>query len=582
MTVAASPVRDGNVRTRRFHIGFAALSVLGLALYVWPALTAPVVLWSDSRIDIAWAKAGLGILRPIPPPAPGIPIGHLPKPGYLLFLRLAINALPGLEETRSIVVVQSVLFALSILAASLWLARRRGAVSGIALATSCLLFLRLRDVASAVMSEALAAALMLLIAALLLEPARRRRVSAVLGLASGFLFLVRPNCGAAMLLLATASLGLAREGKRLLLFLAGFAALALPFWFIGRANLPGDPLHGLGFQIVEGSADYYWAPSVHPWPAGRTPAEAAREEIRVARENWKAALAAPEPDRSRQLVWRALHGLLGIEYYDPRWSPAYAAATTASRLLSPFLILGAIAILLAAPLRRGEPAKLAGLLLVALLIGQDVLLGSNPRYALPFLPAIFLFAIAGARELRDAAKKRRIALAVTFGTLLVFAAWQRHVLDWQWGRIESASVLLVQEIPRAALPSQAPATLHLRIAAPDPDSGAGWFLSASGRLIASGGKTRRDRTSPAIGVPIPEWLIEENRSQPVELSLLSVGIYGETSYLLFPVTPPPWASQARRPGSEQLSPETGVRWGALDWWAHPGLHEAPDELYRRR
>jgi hypothetical protein len=568
MTVAARPVRDGNVRTGRFHIGFAALSVLGLALYLWPALTAPVVLWSDSRIDIAWAKAGLGILRPIPTPAPGIPIGHLPKPGYLLFLRLAINALPGLEEARSIVVVQSVLLALSILAASLWLARRRGAVSGIALAISCLLFLRLRDVASAVMSEALAAALMLLIAAFLLDPPRRRQLTALLGLAAGFLFLVRPNCGAAMLLLAAASLGLAREGKRLILFLAGFAALGLPFWFIGRANLPGDPLHGLGFQIVEGSADYYWAPSIHPWPAGQTPAEAAHEELRLALENWRSTLAAAAPDRNRQLLWRALHGLLGIEYYDPRWSPTYAAATTASRLLSPFLILAAIAILLVAPGRRDEPAKLAGLLLVALLVGQDVLLGSNPRYALPFLPVLFLFAIGGAQRLGGDGRGRRVALAVVFGGLLLLAAWQRHVLDWQWGRIERADVTLVQKIPRGGLPSRTPATLHIRIAAPDPTSGARWILSASGRTIASSEKN--DRRLPAVAIEIPAWLIEENRAGPIELALLSTGNYGDTSYLLFPVVPVPWARPAWREGSTMLSPATGIRWGALDWWAHPG------------
>jgi hypothetical protein len=580
MTLAASPVRDGNVRTRRFQIGFAALSVLGLTLYVWPALTAPVVLWSDSRIDIAWAKGGLGILRPIPPPAPGIPIGHLPKPGYLLFLRLAINALPGLEETRSIVVVQSALLALSIFAASLWLARRRGAMSGIAFAISCLLFLRLRDVASAVMSEALAAALMLLIAALLLDPPRRHRMSAPLGLAAGFLFLVRPNCGAAMLVVAAASLALARERKRLLLFFVGFGALALPFWFIGRANLPGDPLHGLGFQIVEGSADYYWAPSVHPWPAGQTPAEAAQEELRIARENWKSTLAEPAPDRTRQLFWRALHGLLGIEYYDSRWSPTYWAAATASRLLSPFLILAAIAILLVAPMRAAEPAKLTGLLLLALLVGQDVVLGSNPRYALPFLPVLFLFAIGGAQRLVGEERGRRVALALVFGGLLLLAAWQRHVLDWQWGRVERAGVTLAQKIPRRGLPSRAPATLHIRIAAPDPTSGAHWILSASGRTIASSEKS--DRKLPAVAIEIPAWLIEENRAGPIELSILSTGSYGETSYLLFPVVPVPWAHPARRDASAGLSPATAVGWGGLDWWAHQGSHEAPDELYRRR
>jgi hypothetical protein len=129
--------------------------------------------------------------------------------------------------------------------------------------------------------------------------------------------------------------------------------------------------------------------------------------------------------------------------------------------------------------------------------------------------------------------------------------------------------VLVQEIPRGCLPSRTPATLHLRIAAADPDSVSYWWLSASGQMIVTRGK--RDRRSPVVTLPIPEWLIEENRSQPVELTLLTVGNYGDASYLLFPVIPPPWASLAHRPGSNELSPATGVRWGALDWWAHAGL-----------
>jgi hypothetical protein len=544
------------------------LATLGFALYFWPALTAPVVLWSDSRIDIAWAKAGLGIFRPIPPPAPGIAIGHLPKAGYLLFLRLAINALPGLEETRSIVVVQSALLALSILATSLWLARRRGAVSGIALAISCLLFLRLRDVASAVMSEALAAALMLPIAALLLNPPRRHRVSALLGLAAGFLFLVRPNCGATMVLLAAASLGLASEGKRLLLFLAGFAALALPFWLASRSNLPGDPLHGLGFQIVEGSADYYWTPSVDPWPAGRTPGEASKAQLRVARERWVRTLAKSDPDRRHELIWRSLHGLFGIEYYDSRWSRAYAELTTASRLASPFMILAAIAGLLASAWTSGKITKTPGLLLLGLLIAENLLLGSNPRYVLPFLPVLFLFSLCSVATPGSLSARRVLVLGGLFGLLLLAARSQRQILDWQWGRIESAGVTLRQILPRGALPTRAPATLHLRVAAPDPNGGAGWTLKASGREIASSETT--DRRALSTTVSLPTWLLEENRLRAIDLSLYSKGSYGETSYLLFPVIPPPWARSARRDGAAILSPATGVFSGSLDWWAHEG------------
>jgi hypothetical protein len=34
------------------------LGAAGLAVYLWPALEAPVVLWSDSHIDLAWAREG--------------------------------------------------------------------------------------------------------------------------------------------------------------------------------------------------------------------------------------------------------------------------------------------------------------------------------------------------------------------------------------------------------------------------------------------------------------------------------------------------------------------------------------------
>ncbi len=42
----------------------ALLGAAGLALYLWPAVTAPVVLWSDSQTDLDWAIAGEGIVGP--------------------------------------------------------------------------------------------------------------------------------------------------------------------------------------------------------------------------------------------------------------------------------------------------------------------------------------------------------------------------------------------------------------------------------------------------------------------------------------------------------------------------------------
>jgi hypothetical protein len=103
-----------------------SLAVLGLLLYLWPALRAPVVLWSDSALDLDWARRGVGIVSPVPPTPGAEQPAHPAKPAYLLFLRAVQAVAPGGEETRFIVVVQSVLLWASIAATSLLVARRRG------------------------------------------------------------------------------------------------------------------------------------------------------------------------------------------------------------------------------------------------------------------------------------------------------------------------------------------------------------------------------------------------------------------------------------------------------------------------
>lgn len=44
---------------------FALAALVCLFIYLWPALAGPVVLWSDSRIDLDWAAKGAGILDTI-------------------------------------------------------------------------------------------------------------------------------------------------------------------------------------------------------------------------------------------------------------------------------------------------------------------------------------------------------------------------------------------------------------------------------------------------------------------------------------------------------------------------------------
>jgi hypothetical protein len=541
----------------------AGLLVLGLALALWPALSAPVVLWGDSTIDLQWARTGVGIFRPAPSGA------HPAKPVYLLFLRAAM-ALPfSKQEERRAVIVQSLLLWLSIAATAYYLGRRRGAGVGIALYIVLILFLRLRDASSAVMTEALTAAILLPIVAFELEPPQRARGFLLLGLGTGALFWIRPNAGLVALLLGVIPILFGKRWTRLLPLAAGLAAVAFPIWIASRTARESDRLRGLSFPILEASADYYWHPSIEPWPQAGSERELARQELSLTVERWKATLSARGPDARRQLLWRAFHGLLGSDFYDARWSPYYQFLTTASRIASPFAVLASIAILFAIHLgAEARVARAMGVFLVLLLVAQDLVLGSNPRYVLPFFPALFLLAVSCAPALARA-RSRALAAAILFGLLVLCVARQRASLDWQWGMIESAGVTIRQPIARGALPGRTPATLHIRIAAPVVPTNTQIRLSAIGRPIwSSEGQGQRER--PEITVPLPLWLLEENVRRPVELEVTSLGDYGRTSYLLFPVIPPPWPRVARRDGAAMLSPATGILSGSLDWWAHEG------------
>ena len=72
----------------------AGLLLGGLAIYLVPALSAPVVTWSDSTLDLDWARKGEGIVTPVVSPH------HPPKPGYILFLRAVLLAGPAPRALR--------------------------------------------------------------------------------------------------------------------------------------------------------------------------------------------------------------------------------------------------------------------------------------------------------------------------------------------------------------------------------------------------------------------------------------------------------------------------------------------------
>ena len=148
---------------------------------------------------------------------------------------------------------------------------------------------------------------------------------------------------------------------------------------------------------------------------------------------------------------------------DSRWSAMYRRLDTASKIASPFFIAAAIATLLAAPVFRDRlAAKAAGLLTLLGIVVHNLFLGSNPRYVLPFLPGLLFLTV---RSMTLARRSSVIATIVVFVAALFGLRQTRAALGWEWGKIEASGIVIEQEIPRGSLPPQAPATLHLRIAA---------------------------------------------------------------------------------------------------------------------
>jgi len=538
---------------------FVAVAAAGLALFLWGALAAPVVVNSDTALDLQWARSG-----PLRASVPGIP--HPPKPGYLLFLAAATRAFPGLGETRSVVVVQSVVMWGAIVFAAARLSRGRGLQAGLALFVLLLIFARLRDSANAVLSDCLAASLCLALVALCLEPPRSRAALAALGAGFALLFWVRPNVGAVATFVGAVLLFGAPGRRRRTIVAVAFTALMVPAWILTRAKSGGDPLRGLGAPILMGSAPYYWLPQPGSWSGGDS-----REQLRLAAAHWRALASQPAPDRSREILWRALHGIFGVELYDSRWSPGYRAWDAFSRRASPFLLAGAVAVLLAGTIfasRLTTAERLAAPLLLAMLVAHDLVFGSHPRYILAFLPALLLLAVDHGAALGPSRRGWLVAAAIGLGLLGLFRR-NRGIVDWEWGLVEASGVRIAQEIPARELPATGPATIHIRIAPPLLPTGAGL------QLLGPGGEVLWSRGPNASGEPyltasLPESLLEANRSGPVRLTLVATGSYDDTHYLLFPVVPRPWGASARRDASADLSPGSGVASGSLDWWAHAG------------
>jgi hypothetical protein len=333
-------------------------------------------------------------------------------------------------------------------------------------------------------------------------------------------------------------------------------------------NRGATRLGGLSFSIMEASADYYWVPSLKGLPARGTPREVEDAELRRARGRWQAFLLRRDIDARRELVWRSLRGLVGVEFYDARWSRLYSWLTTLSRLLSPFLVLCGVALMLAAPWRAEDLGwRAAAILVVVLLIGQNLVLGPNPRFVLPLLPAVLVLGITSA-FLTGWRTSSLAAGGALLALLLALALRIPGTVAWEWGMVEASGVSLRQRIPRGRLPKLG--TLHVRIAAPVVPTGAQLEIRGPEDELLYDSMRDHQRTQPDVRFRISPTLSLTNTREPIDLRFISRGSYDAFNYLLFPVVPPPWGPGMERAGSDVLSPGTGLRFGGLDWWTHEG------------
>ncbi len=362
-------LRPGSPRLAGKKWAIGALLASGLAFYIWTAVTAPIVLWSDSRVALRWARQGVGIWNSLS--SADTRELHPLKPGYLIFLRLAGRSVGNASPLRTIVVLQSLLLWTSIAGASALVARGKGLRSGVLAYAVLILFLPIRDSASAIMSEALAGALLLTLAAFALFPPRRFRGEVAIAPALMGLYEFRPNVGAMAFILLVA--GWSFQGRFLSAArtAAAFGAGMVVVMVLQNQAGIRDFHRSVPILLHFGSAEYYWSPSLRQWPDGSGP--------------------------------------------------------------------------------------MAG--------GTD-LLPLNPT---------------------------------------------------------------------------------------------------------------RPQVRPIVSVSLPQSILDENRLRPIALKVVSTGIFDASSYLIFPVVPPPWRPRARRLGSPSLSPASDVQTGSLDWWAHSGRDDPREE-----
>ena len=106
-------------------------------------------------------------------------------------------------------------------------------------------------------------------------------------------------------------------------------------------------------------------------------------------------------------------------------------------------------------------------------------------------------------QITDICRRFGVRRLAVFGFGIFLLAGARSVLDWQWGQVESSGIRLVQPIPKGALPSRQPATLHVRVASPLMPPAAHFEILGPGSrpLYSSAEDPARQRHYVTISLP---------------------------------------------------------------------------------
>ena len=547
----------------------AALGVftlIGLLLLFGAVRADPGI--STGRADLVvlrqWADSGRLSDNPEDP-------SHLTKPGYLIYLRAVLpHAGADSRENRRFLLLNAAWILLGVAGASAALARRFGPAAALLFLVGILALPTVRDCADHLTNEPLAIGLSLLVAAgIVLTPSERPWVGSLLGGAAGFVALIRPNLGMALLVIAAiAGATRTRRWSSVGAATCGFLVCLGLLGLVGRkAALALNPLGGeISRVVLWGTADYYWKPDVGGWPRGETAAQTTRLQLARARDRWTTLLATRGENRTRSLVWRASHGLLSAEELPGRWrSAAYMSADRLARKWWWALASILVGASFGAAIAGRNAWRFVSATLVLACIGQSLFLGADPRLALSLLPLLMLSLAAALPAAQVSPGALIVALAASL--LVAFtcirmpdvAAFDFALVTGPRGRIE-------QTVSASALPAGGPASLHFRLLQESPTAGISVF--ANDELVLHRDPAESSSWPAVFSTPLSEEVIARGRRDGLRLRIeIEAPASAEDAFLYYPVSPPVLGGRSLVDGQAALPSGFGGRTeGGLPVW----------------